>query len=125
MIRAGAPIVNPATGQRHGFESGGSGWPWSENRRSEVVRPPVVAQVTQKPALLPGWLLGRAFGWRPTQEARTADTRRSPGRRRRRAPQTPGARPADAGGAHRRHPALARPTQEARAADTRRSPGTH
>jgi len=41
------------------------------NHHFEVVRLPVVLQVLQKMALVPGALLGRALGYRPTNEGAT------------------------------------------------------
>ena len=42
------------------------------NHHFDVVRLPVVPQALQKAALVPGALLGRAFGFRPTYEAAPA-----------------------------------------------------
>jgi hypothetical protein len=44
------------------------------NHHFDVVRLPVIPQALQKAALVPGALLGRAFGFRPTYEAAPAGT---------------------------------------------------
>jgi quercetin dioxygenase-like cupin family protein len=44
------------------------------NHHFDVVRLPIIPQALQKAALVPGALLGRAFGFRPTYEAAPAGT---------------------------------------------------
>src|SRR5438093_200931 len=84
MIRAGDSIVNPVTGERLVFgltadgKTNRKGMPSPlrlaviANHHFDVVRLPVIPHVLQKAALVPGSILGRAVGFRPTYEAAVA-----------------------------------------------------